>query len=206
MAEEALYQLEVKLPSGENGESRTQVINIKGAAQIWYSNREEFPEQGNTLMLYVAVDEALAYIWDSVDKNYVVLGGKDEVMERIEEIDRKKVDFEVYAVHSHSFTPQGVIKEEVVESVEVTETTVNEVETVGTLPQWGYSYNNGTLSFSWVDGNLPTAKSKTVVGSVTSNKVIPTFEGVEGVSGFADNTAVKKVVNGVVDSALDKSY
>lgn len=61
MAEEALYQLEIKLPSGENGESRTQVINIKGAAQIWYSLRSEFPEIGNNELLYVATDEKRIY-------------------------------------------------------------------------------------------------------------------------------------------------
>lgn len=57
---EGLYQLEVKLPS-ENGESRTQVVNLKGLTQIKFSTRFEFPNVGDSSMLYVATNENKIY-------------------------------------------------------------------------------------------------------------------------------------------------
>ena len=131
MAEEALYQLEVKLPSGENGETRTQVIKVKGAEQIWYSNREEFPEQGNTLMLYISVDTKKSYIWDSAAKQYALLGSEEELFKLLD----TKVGRDEFAAHTHTITLQGFLSEEIVGDMEATITTVKEIEEVGTLPE-----------------------------------------------------------------------
>lgn len=58
---EALYQLEVKLPSGENGESRTQVVKLKGLEQVKFSSRLEFPNIGDPSLLYVATNQNKIY-------------------------------------------------------------------------------------------------------------------------------------------------
>lgn len=58
---EALYQLEVKLPSGENGESRTQVVKLKGLEQIKFSSRLAFPNIGDPGLLYVATNQNKIY-------------------------------------------------------------------------------------------------------------------------------------------------
>ena len=58
---EGLYQMEVKLPSGPNGESRTQVVKLKGLEQIKFRTRFEFPNTGSSDLLYVAIDENKIY-------------------------------------------------------------------------------------------------------------------------------------------------
>lgn len=70
----ALYQLEVKLPSGENGESRTQVVRLKGTDILRFSTRYEFPNVGDSSLLYVAIDENKIYRWDSIEMVYKVIG------------------------------------------------------------------------------------------------------------------------------------
>ena len=71
---EALYQLEVKLPSGENGESRTQVVKLKGLEQVKFSSRLEFPNIGDPSLLYVATNQNKIYRWDSESTSYRVVG------------------------------------------------------------------------------------------------------------------------------------
>lgn len=57
----ALYQLEVKLPSGPNGEIRTQVVKLKGLEQVKFHTKFEFPNTGSSDLLYVATDENKIY-------------------------------------------------------------------------------------------------------------------------------------------------
>jgi hypothetical protein len=57
----ALYQLEVKLPSGSNGEIRTQVVKLKGLEQVKFHTKFEFPNTGSSDLLYVATDENKIY-------------------------------------------------------------------------------------------------------------------------------------------------
>lgn len=71
---EALYQLEVKLPSGENGETRTQVVKLKGLEQVKFSTRLEFPNTGDPSLLYVATNQNKIYRWDSESASYKVVG------------------------------------------------------------------------------------------------------------------------------------
>lgn len=70
----SLYQLEVKLPSGENGESRTQVVKLKGLEQVQFSTRFEFPNMGDSSLLYVATNENKIYRWDLESMTYKVVG------------------------------------------------------------------------------------------------------------------------------------
>ena len=58
---QGLYQMEVKLPSGPNGESRTQVVKLKGLDQIKFHTKFEFPNTGSSDLLYVAIDENQIY-------------------------------------------------------------------------------------------------------------------------------------------------
>ena len=53
--------MEVKLPSGPNGESRTQVVKLKGLDQIKFHTKFEFPNTGSSDLLYVAIDENQIY-------------------------------------------------------------------------------------------------------------------------------------------------
>lgn len=76
----ALYQLEVKLPSGENGESRTQVVKLKEEKTIEFSTRGEFPSTGDSSLLYIATDENKIYRWDAVSATYVVVGAAQSEM------------------------------------------------------------------------------------------------------------------------------
>ena len=71
---QGLYQMEVKLPSGPNGESRTQVVKLKGLDQIKFHTKFEFPNTGSSDLLYVAIDENQIYRWDSTDLVYRVVG------------------------------------------------------------------------------------------------------------------------------------
>lgn len=71
---QGLYQMEVKLPSGPNGESRTQVVHLKGLEQIKFHTKFEFPNTGSSDLLYVATDENKIYRWDSTDLIYRVVG------------------------------------------------------------------------------------------------------------------------------------
>lgn len=57
----ALYQMEVKLPSGENGEIRTQIINLVGKEYLKFFNRLEFPNVGDSTTIYIATDENKIY-------------------------------------------------------------------------------------------------------------------------------------------------
>lgn len=70
----ATYQLEVKLPSGPNGESKTQVIKLAGLEQILFSTKLEFPNTGDSSLLYVATDENKIYRWDNNSMVYKVVG------------------------------------------------------------------------------------------------------------------------------------
>lgn len=70
---EALYQLEVKLPS-ENGEIRTQVVKLKTEDKLHFNTRFEFPNIGDSSLLYIATDENKVYRWDAANMIYRVVG------------------------------------------------------------------------------------------------------------------------------------
>lgn len=147
MAEEALYQLEIKLPSGENGESRTQVINIKGASQIWYSLRSEFPETGNSELLYVATDEKRIYFWNK-ELGYISTAvDLSNLEQRIQDLENDKLDVEVYERHVHEFTAEGRIKEELVQEITTEASNINNVEEMPRL-ETNYTNDSQTLSLS----------------------------------------------------------
>lgn len=173
MAEEALYQLEIKLPSGENGESRTQVINIKGAAQIWYSLRSEFPTTGNDELLYVATDEKRIYFWNDEFGYISTEVDLAKYEERIKALEEGKLNVAIYEKHVHEFVAEGVIKETVVQEI-ITE--LEEINSVESMPQFGtiYQSESQTLEFSWTAG---TTKVQQVVTNAQVTKVTPTFEG-----------------------------
>jgi hypothetical protein len=170
---EALYQLEVKLPSGENGESKTQVINLKGAAQIWYSLRSQFPEIGNGELLYVATDEKQIYLWNS-ELGYVrTVVDISDIEQRVKALEENKVDSSVYEQHVHEFIATGVIKEEVIQEIDIETDNVNSVNEMARLDT-SYSSDSQTLSLSWFAG---TTQSHQVVKNAQVTKVTPTFEG-----------------------------
>lgn len=176
----ALYQLEVKLPS-ENGVTKTQVIRLKGIEQLWYSKRADFPEQGNTLLLYIATDEKKIYIW--IDGGYVALSGDaDSILERLDKIEAEKVGKAEYEKHAHIYTPSGTIKEAVIESLTITTGNVTEVIEIGKMPEFGTNYNDEskTLEFLWTPGVGMKINNKTVVTGIEENKITPTFVGEQG--------------------------
>ena len=178
----ALYQLEVKLPS-ENGVTKTQVIQLKGTEQLWYSKRADFPEQGNTLLLYIATDEKKIYIW--IDGDYMVLSGSaDDLLGRLDRIEAEMVGKTEYNNHTHAYTPSGTIKEAVIESLTVTTGDITEVIEVGKMPEFGTEYNddNKTLAFLWTPGVEMKVGSKTVITGVEEHKVTPTFVGTQGLT------------------------
>ena len=70
----ALYQLEVKLPSGSNGETRTQVVKLKGEEDLKFSTRLEFPNVGDSSKLYIAINENKIYRWDNGSATYYCVG------------------------------------------------------------------------------------------------------------------------------------
>lgn len=59
-------------------------------------------------------------------------------------------------------------------NVDLNTTTVNSINSVGALPQWGASVNGETLVFSWNSGSLPTTTAKTVATGV-KNVTQPTI-------------------------------
>lgn len=81
---EGLYQLEVKLPSDQNGETRTQVIKLKGLEQIQFSSRLGFPNVGDSSLLYVATNENKIYRWDAESAVYRVVGSDYEDIKYID--------------------------------------------------------------------------------------------------------------------------
>lgn len=144
---EAIYQLEVKLPSGENGETRTQVIKLKGAAQIWYSLREEFPLAGNSEMLYVATDEQKIYFWNNINGYIGTTVDLSSTISRIESLEKNKLDVTVYETHYHEFTPSGEIEEQMTQEVSASK---EDISSVDAMPELSTEYTNSdqTLVFS----------------------------------------------------------
>lgn len=89
----------------------------------------------------------------------------------------------VAATINSSFTPKGTI-EEVVKQVNCETNSVNDVVSVGTLPQWNTQYDEktATLSFSWLAGSLPTVQQKSFVSNINTTIKAPTFTGVEDIA------------------------
>ena len=60
------------------------------------------------------------------------------------------------------------------------EEVVKGVNAVGTLPSWGATVDNETLSFSFNAGTLPTTKNSTVMTGASAASAQPTFTGTAG--------------------------
>lgn len=80
---------------------------------------------------------------------------------------------------SGSFTPFGSVSAPAITITPATEV-VKGVNAVGTLPSWGASVDNETLSFSFSAGTLPTTKNTTVVTGATASAAQPVFTGTVG--------------------------
>jgi hypothetical protein len=80
----ALYQLEVKLPSGSNGETRTQVVQLAGYSYLEFVSRFDFPNIGESNKLYIATNENKTYRWDEESTSYKVVGSDYNDIELID--------------------------------------------------------------------------------------------------------------------------
>ena len=80
----ALYQLEVKLPSGSNGETRTQVVQLAGYSYLEFASRFDFPNIGESNKLYIATNENKTYRWDEESTSYKVVGSDYNDIELID--------------------------------------------------------------------------------------------------------------------------
>lgn len=174
----SLYQLEVKLPS-EDGITRTQVIRLKGMEQLWYSERNGFPEQGNTELLYIATDEKKIYIW--FENDYLALSGyADDVLSQLNELKAQLVG---YNTHTHKFTPKGQIIGNAIGEISYTTTIVNSMISAGVLPTFEANYGDSTLTFVWSPGELPQAEPIEVISGLDYTLAQLIFEGEEAESG-----------------------
>lgn len=174
----SLYQLEVKLPS-EDGITRTQVIRLKGTEQLWYSTRDDFPEQGNNEMLYVATDEKKIYIW--FENDYLALSGyADDVLSQLDEL---KAELVGYETHTHNFVAKGKIVGNAIGNITYSTATVNSMINAGQMPIFDSEYNGDTLSLLWTPGVLPEAEAIEVVKGIEYTLAKLTFEGEETESG-----------------------
>lgn len=171
-----LYQLEVKLPSID-GVSQTQVINLKGCDQLWFSERADFPETGNNIMLYIATDEGIIYIWWKND--YLAMdGGAADILDRLKDLEINKVDYGLYESHTHNVTMSGVGNEVVISKVNVITGEITQVTDVGRMPGLTSEWREGqVVELIWTEGQVPTLGTKTVVTNVESESITPTFSG-----------------------------
>lgn len=75
-----------------------------------------------------------------------------------------------------TYTPSGQVSGT---AVEMNTTSVNSIETVGTLPSWSATVPTGTenLTFSWGAGTLPTKGPAQTVATTVKSVTDPTFTG-----------------------------
>lgn len=181
----ALYQLEVKLPSID-GVSQTQVIKLKGSEQLWFSERADFPETGNDIMLYVATDENVIYIW--YENDYIALdGGAADILDRLSDLEINKVDYGLYENHTHDVIVNGVGNEVVITNLTVAKEEINEVIDVGVMPTLrSKNKSDQTVELVWTEGKVPSLATRSIVTNVESESIIPTFGGI-GVSSAPKN-------------------
>ena len=88
------------------------------------------------------------FIWADIDTSWHLLGSADEF---------GALAFKDSA--SGSYTPHGSV------AVTPSNTTVNSINDVGTLPTWTATVSNENLTISWSQGTLPTKGSDTTVVS-----------------------------------------
>lgn len=80
---------------------------------------------------------------------------------------------------SGSFTPSGSVSAPAITLTPETEV-IKGVNAVGTLPSWGASVDNETLSFNFSAGALPTTKNSTVMTGAAASAAQPVFTGTAG--------------------------
>lgn len=116
-----------------------------------------------------------------IEVNGVVYKIKDaELWDKVQDVIDLLGNLAYKDTASGSFTPEGSVSTPVI-TVQTATTNINTLASRGTLPQWGASVNNETLTFNWNAGSLPTSSEVTVatgILSATSSK--PTFTGKEG--------------------------
>lgn len=173
----ALYQLEVKLPSVD-GVSQTQVISLKGLDQLWFSNRDGFPKTGNDLMLYVATDEGIIYIWYN-NAYYALDGEAADILDRLEQLEINKVNYGLYEEHTHRVDIEGSLNEAVISKITYVNGNINEVVSVGAMPTLKTTYNEEEqiATIVWTPGVLPTIASRKVITEIEYETITPTFSG-----------------------------
>lgn len=74
-----VYQLEVRLPS-EDGQVQTQVIRLSKdniGSNVFMGAKKEFPETGESEVLYIATDELRLYVW--YGGTYIVISGGSSI-------------------------------------------------------------------------------------------------------------------------------
>lgn len=99
-----------------------------------------------------------------------------------------------------NFTPEGSVSTPTI-TVTPNTTTVNSITGVGSLPDFGATVANETLTLSWDAGALPTRGANTTVatGIKSATSTQPTFTGTQGsvsVSGTATGTVSKPTFTG----------
>ena len=107
------------------------------------------------------------FIWADADTSWHLLGSADEF---------GALAFKDSA--SGSFTPHGSVSTPTI-TVTPSNTTVNSIDDVGTLPTWSATVANENLTISWSQGTLPTKGSDTTVvsGIQSATSSQPTFTG-----------------------------
>ena len=107
------------------------------------------------------------FIWVDIDTSWHALGSADEF---------GALAFKDSA--SGSYTPAGSVSTPTI-TVTPSNTTVNSIDDVGTLPTWSATVANENLTISWSQGTLPTKGSDTTVvsGIQSATSSQPTFTG-----------------------------
>lgn len=116
-----------------------------------------------------------------IEVNGVVYKIKDgELWDKVQDVIDLLGNLAYKDTASGSFTPEGSVSTPVI-TVQTATTTIHELASSGTLPQWGASVSNETLTFNWNAGSMPTASEVTVAtGILSAISSKPTFTGKEG--------------------------
>lgn len=102
-----------------------------------------------------------------------------------------------------NYTPEGSVS--VTPDVQLNETTVNSIESVGTLPTLTMTVENENLTISFNQGSLPTKGANTTVATgIKSQTASATFTGT-GADLEATFTGTKETINGKVTPEGDVS-
>lgn len=105
-------------------------------------------------------------------------------------------------LHTHPYTPSGVINETVVSDVSSSTKQINSVVNMPHL-QTSYDETTGLLEWTWTEG---TTESNTVVTSVDTNTTTPTFTGNPSNTDLPNEIDSSSIIEPYVTSKLDESY